>query len=212
MYVKVAVLANLWSPYSHKIWSLDRPITLEEVETAIERDDFEPKPVKADASRAKHIARVAYLAVFGWYEALSIDVGIPSQGCNVLWPLVDGNHRLAAAIRNRIYEIEVSISGHVDYAAELLQVKAEDVLADSESHCAHDKIEKMMLSLILRQLACPTPTKCIHAVSLDILNALDQMGVFIPQELAKALSDGSEGDEMADYLIKERLKQLAKPS
>lgn len=74
-------------------------------------------------SREQHVARIAFIAVNGFYEAIQIDVGIPGMGFNMHWIITDGNHRLAAAIYKNQKRIRAEISGDVSYAKELLGVK-----------------------------------------------------------------------------------------
>jgi hypothetical protein len=50
---------------------------------------------------------------------IEIDVGVPSLGCNIDWPIYDGNHRLGAAIYRNDEYIPVEISGDIDYAMNL---------------------------------------------------------------------------------------------
>lgn len=68
-----------------------------------------------------HAQRVAYLVRYGWEHPLEIDVGIPSMN---YYPycLLDGHHRLCAAIIREDEEIRAEISGSVDYAFELFGV------------------------------------------------------------------------------------------
>lgn len=59
-----------------------------------------------------HAARVAYFVLHGWREPISIDVGIPGV-CHVSWPVVDGNHRLYAAVFCQEQYIEAQLQGSV---------------------------------------------------------------------------------------------------
>ena len=52
--------------------------------------------------------RIAWLAVNGWTDPISIDASYINQG---LWPVTDGNHRLAAAVYLGYSEIEADICG-----------------------------------------------------------------------------------------------------
>lgn len=108
------------------------PITLKEVEKAVKDKRFQPKPFYSEKriSRIWHIERVAFLAEHGWTGALDIDVGVPSMGCFPTWPILDGNHRHAAAIFRGDLEIEVSVGGDIDYAADLFNVPAESLLLE----------------------------------------------------------------------------------
>ncbi len=96
---------------------------------AIRASKLEPQPVEADvlhpASRKRHIARVAYLVKNPPNDPIEIDVGVPSLGCLPSWIIADGNHRLAAAFYRKDLAIRTSISGEVNYAAELLGIPAE---------------------------------------------------------------------------------------
>lgn len=69
--------------------------------------------------REQHIERIAWLVVHGWTDPIQIDVGVPSLGCWVKWPVVDGNHRLAAAIFRRDEHIQADLSGCLRHAQEL---------------------------------------------------------------------------------------------
>lgn len=64
--------------------------------------------------------RIAYLANVGWTDPISVDVGIPDAGFTPVWPIDDGNHRLAAAILQGRPYIEAHISGQTDIIEELV--------------------------------------------------------------------------------------------
>lgn len=51
-----------------------------------------------------------------------MDVGVPSLHCYVDWPVMDGNHRLAAAIYRKDATILACVGGDIDYALELFGV------------------------------------------------------------------------------------------
>jgi hypothetical protein len=88
--------------YSHEIMALYRPYTPEK------RRDY-------------HIRRIAWLVKNGWDEPVEIDVGIPSMN---YWPypLIDGHHRLCAAIYLQHPHICASVAGCLEYALELFGV------------------------------------------------------------------------------------------
>jgi len=73
----------------------------------------------ASASGNDHAARIAYFVVHPSDDPIEIDVGVPSVGYGPLWPVTDGNHRLAAAIYSDRAEIAASISGDVKLIEEL---------------------------------------------------------------------------------------------
>lgn len=56
----------------------------------------------------KHAERVAWLALNGWIDAISVDASLLESD---KWAIEDGNHRLAAAALRGDEEIEVWIGG-----------------------------------------------------------------------------------------------------
>lgn len=72
---------------------------------------YNRKPWDSD----RHASRIAYLAsVAEPLKPIDIDVGIPSMGCHVAWPILDGNHRLAAAFVRKQETINVLFSGCIE--------------------------------------------------------------------------------------------------
>ena len=67
-----------------------------------------------------HAARIAFLVRNPAQDAIEIDVGIPSLGYFPDWIVVDGNHRLAAAIYAKREYIFATVAGDVDYAKQIL--------------------------------------------------------------------------------------------
>lgn len=86
----------------------------------------------------RHIERIAFLAVHGWTDAIKIDVGIPSLGFSVAWPVQDGNHRLGAAIYRRDHLIASSVAGQVDFANELFGVDVTEGELESSKQDSRD--------------------------------------------------------------------------
>jgi hypothetical protein len=72
-----------------------------------------------------HAQRIAYLLTYGWDRPIEIDVGVPSLG---YWPypLIDGHHRLCAAIYRGDTDIAATVGGSLDYAFELFGVDCTD--------------------------------------------------------------------------------------
>lgn len=60
-----------------------------------------------------HAARIAWLVVNGWTDPIELDFGIPSLG-HSWYPLLDGHHRLAAAIFRQNPFILANCSGSVE--------------------------------------------------------------------------------------------------
>ena len=80
------------------LWKgLRDPLTHEEVRAALEEgrldDPARGECDSADSSwtRQRHAERVAWFALHGWDEPITLDTGR-------VWPVIDGNHRLAAAV------------------------------------------------------------------------------------------------------------------
>ena len=69
-----------------------------------------------------HAARIAYLVVNGWKDAIEVDVGVPVLNYVPDWIVTDGNHRLAAAIYASHEYIECSVAGQMDYEKRVLGV------------------------------------------------------------------------------------------
>lgn len=97
----VAKLRAICDPTTDSPWiHAGGPITFVEVEQAAKEKRFAEftKNRRLLQNRQYHIERIAYFTVHGWIRPLSLDVGIPSIGFFVSWPILDGNHRFFAAI------------------------------------------------------------------------------------------------------------------
>lgn len=75
-------------------------------------------PVHPDAWTTEHVGRVKGLMLTGWSDPIEIDVGC--LGAHHWWPVLDGNHRLCAAILRGDTRILVQPAGDLDLANELL--------------------------------------------------------------------------------------------
>lgn len=126
--VKVSLILDLVNPVETPPWHCDNQIRLEDVLSAIDRQDFLATPVPdADIKNANsHIRRIAWLVKNGWSDPIDIDVGIPGLGLHIDWPVTDGNHRLYAAIVREDLDIWAYISGSIDYANEILEINDEN--------------------------------------------------------------------------------------
>lgn len=123
--VPVAALEQRCNPFRTTPWS--RRVTPKMVADCLEADTLYAEPLDGnpDVPARLHAARIAYLVRYGWKDAVQIDVGVPSMGCHVRWPVQDGNHRVAAAIYRGDAEILAVVDGSVAYAAEVLGVGIE---------------------------------------------------------------------------------------
>lgn len=130
---KTSLLLTLCNPFDGCWPELDTPLTLRDVRFALEEGvpELEPpfefswtEPPPQRVLRLKHARKVAWFVENGFSKPLEIDVGVPSLGVLPSWPLIDGNHRFAAAVF-RYQELgedpllPISVSGSVSYANEL---------------------------------------------------------------------------------------------
>jgi hypothetical protein len=119
--ISIPKLLREWDcdPFEQIVWSeIDRPVTREEVGAAIQQGRLDATPYHgSDASnklrptRTYHIQRIAFLVVHGWTDPVEMDLGCPSLGGYVSWPIQDGNHRFAAAIFQNHTQIRASLGG-----------------------------------------------------------------------------------------------------
>lgn len=58
-----------------------------------------------------HAERIAWLVLYPAEDPIEIDVGVPILGYHIPWPVLDGNHRLAAAIFRKDLTILVAPAG-----------------------------------------------------------------------------------------------------
>lgn len=126
--VPVCNLLKLADPL--KAWPWPCPAPSQQALDALWSTPPEAEPVPPEGPASRHLGRIRFLAEQGWTQAIEIDVGVPMLGYPVPdWPVLDGNHRLAAAALRNDMNIHVDVAGQVDHAAELLGV-SEDVICD----------------------------------------------------------------------------------
>lgn len=70
-----------------------------------------------------HAGRIAFLVTHEAPDAIEVDVGLPALNYWPGWMVVDGNHRLAAAIFNGRERILASVAGQMSYAKRLFGVE-----------------------------------------------------------------------------------------
>ena len=125
--VSVSKLREMADPFGCDVWSCGSILAKESVTDSLhsKRYKFSPYPgqVLHDCkpwSLQDHADRVAYLVVFGWCEPVQVDVGIPDIGFMPQWPIIDGNHRLAAAIFAGLEAIDAEVSGDCELISQIL--------------------------------------------------------------------------------------------
>ncbi len=74
-------------------------------------DPYVGREVVLAKTKRQHIERIAWFVVNGWYDPIGIDVGVPSLWCHVSHIIVDGNHRVCAAVIKRDKLIRAYASG-----------------------------------------------------------------------------------------------------
>jgi hypothetical protein len=128
--VPVRQVLRLCDPRATLPWPCPAPSegTLQRLLATVSEVDV---PVAGDGTAEAHVGRGLYLARRGWGDPIELDVGVPCLGyAGPRWPLMDGNHRLWAAILRGDEAIEVDVAGQVDHAAKLLGVSEADILSD----------------------------------------------------------------------------------
>jgi hypothetical protein len=109
---------KLCDPIAYNPWGLCSDISQNNIKKAINNNNLVYPPLEDSGS--DHVARIAWFVVHGWDHPIEVDVGVPSCGCNPLWPLEDGNHRFAAAIIRGDLSILANMSGAVSEIEPLL--------------------------------------------------------------------------------------------
>lgn len=122
--LSIAVLAEMANPFEDPCWpGLSRSLSMEEVEDAISAGRLIAPSAdsgRAAAPRAAHVSRIAWFAVHGWRDPISVDIGVPGfAGFRSCWPILDGNHRFAAAIFRGNPTILAEFGGSITEAARL---------------------------------------------------------------------------------------------
>ncbi len=117
--VPVARLQAHCDPFESCPWE-GTPVTLDDVWVALASGRLVKEPGGTD-----HAGRIAYLVVNEAVDAIEVDVGIPVLNYRPTWMVLDGNHRLAAAIFAGREVIRADVAGQLDYATELFGVDCE---------------------------------------------------------------------------------------
>jgi hypothetical protein len=126
-----AILDYVGDPVEQMIWDCPR-FTHQDVLDVAEGDEIDA-PYDEDVQNmvvgqsSYHIARIAYLLRYGWDESGNDDhtpiLEVPFGGIPRLGhPLLDGNHRLAAAIIRGDQFFTVSVDGDLDAAEEMFDL------------------------------------------------------------------------------------------
>ena len=109
-------LARHCNPFHRELWGVR--VTKQMVRCAIRERRFERTP-----GTINHAARIAFLAEHEALDAIEVDVGVPMLNYCSEWMVLDGNHRLAAAIYAQRPLILARVGGQLDYAKHLFGVE-----------------------------------------------------------------------------------------
>lgn len=122
--IPVAALRKHCNPYASDYpWGVR--VRREDVDAALREGRLVDKPDGED-----HAGRIAYLVRNRASDPISIDVGCPALGYwGPKWMVVDGNHRLAAAIYRGDFTISALVDGQLDWALELFGVDCSEPVA-----------------------------------------------------------------------------------
>lgn len=113
--VRLESLIRVNNPLAEPPWAeRNRAITVTEVLKAVREKRFESR-----WGTRNHLRRIAYLVEHPDEKPIEIDVGVPCLNYYVDWIIIDGNHRVAAALVRGDEFISASIGGQLNYAEEL---------------------------------------------------------------------------------------------
>jgi hypothetical protein len=102
-----------WNPFKETIWG-DFVISKAEINKEIKKDRFSnPDSNNNDYKRIDHIIRIAwFVAKDKRRNPILVDFTLPPpESKKIDWPIIDGNHRFAAAIVRNDPWIEAEVSG-----------------------------------------------------------------------------------------------------
>lgn len=122
--VSVESLRQLTDPMKDDIWgygTISPADVLACADNSLGKVPFSFVSETADESREYHIARISWLAENGWDETSHpVSVDLYPEAMYDWHPIVDGNHRFAASLFSGRESLQVSVSGDIDYAFEVL--------------------------------------------------------------------------------------------
>lgn len=129
MWVSVSILTVLCNPLENPPWEeVSKGITHQEIKSAIERGQLQQLPPYSPftgETRQQHINRIAWYVVHGWADS-PITIDLTSLDLVIIWPILDGNHRLAAAIYRGDDMIWADVFGSQKQIKEYLYEKVEE--------------------------------------------------------------------------------------
>lgn len=122
--IPVERLRAICDPFESCPWD-GESVSLRDVTQALEEGRLEGEYGGFD-----HAGRIAYFVLNPCKDLIEVDVGVPVLGYRPAWMVLDGNHRLAAAIYAGRAEIAATIAGQLDYAENLFGVNCGSEGAD----------------------------------------------------------------------------------
>lgn len=127
VWLELERVKQIVDPFHRPVWQeIDRPITREEISHAIFTSALN-HPSETGAyegydhwTRTDHVGRIASLVEIGWSDPIDIEIPDYAEDLSSLIVL-DGHHRIAAAIYREDPCILVEICGFVQRLEELLK-------------------------------------------------------------------------------------------
>lgn len=121
--VPVKKLARLCNPFVTPPWGIGK-VTLVMVIEALMNGVVKDAqlPVPANSTPKIHAHRIAFLVEHPAIDPIEVDIGVPDLGYIPDWIVIDGNHRLGAAIIMGKETIPACVSGDIDYGYRLFGV------------------------------------------------------------------------------------------
>lgn len=137
--IPVEYLLTIANPLEDDLWDCGEIITMEMIASA----RYVKEPYDTDSysewTVAQHAGRVRYLAEQPSFDPVLLDVGCPTLGYN-MQALLDGHHRLTAAVYRGDKIIPALLQGDVDFFFdELLQLYYED--KEREKHVSQNSLD-----------------------------------------------------------------------
>lgn len=126
MPVKIPIekLKKFCNPLKTPPWSC--VCNKDSIKEALQTGRINKEPYTPRIANYDHAGRIAYFIRNPPTDPIGVDVGVPALGCYVKWPIIDGNHRLAAAIYKRKLTIAAVVDGSLNYAFELFGIDCKE--------------------------------------------------------------------------------------
>ena len=122
--IPVRAVEDYIDPFDCPPWGCD-PFTREDVAIAVTEGRLRADPVDPCCPWSVHVERIAWFVVHGWdpeVDSIEFDVGVPGGWGHDWWPVLDGNHRVCAAMVRGDEWLDCYLAGSFDACADLFGV------------------------------------------------------------------------------------------